>query len=110
MTTPTLSPETRQATRDLVTVLNQACGTSYTDVDALFFEAVIVHAFKDEKLAEAAQGSREAFGAVLAVEIPRLMREVIETQQVIFNRYICDDAFGREVRKNLSAAVWAAAR
>lgn len=109
--TTLITSETRQATRELVKLLNAQCGTSYTDVDALFFEAVIVHAFKDAKLAEAAQlGSRAGFAEVLRDELPRLMREVIDAQQAIFNRYICDDAFGRELRKNLSAAVYAAAR
>lgn len=113
MTTPsmTITSEIRQATRELVKLLNKQCGTSYTDVDALFFEAVIVHAFKDQKLVEvAAVGSRAAFAEALGAELPRLMREVIEAQQAIFHRYICDDAFGHELRKNLSAAVYAAAR
>lgn len=113
MTTPRIqiTSEIRQATRELVKLLNTQLGTSYTDVDALFFEAVIVHAFKDEKLVEAAAvGSRAAFAETLGAELPRLMREVIDAQQAIFNRYICDDAFGHELRKNLSAAVYVAAR
>lgn len=107
----TITSETQQATRELVKILNETLGTKYTDVDALFFEAVIVHAMKDAKLAEAAKvGSRAAFAETLGIELPRLMREVIEAQQAIFERYICNDAFGRELRNNLSAAVYAAAR
>ncbi len=107
MTTPNL----QQATRELVKLLNAQLGTSYTDVDALFFEAVIVHTMKDEKMQEAAMGeSRAAFAQTLSTELPRLMREVIDAQQAIFNRYVADDAFGHELRKNLSAAVYAAAR
>lgn len=102
--TRTASP-LEASSREIVAALNAACGTKLDDIDAKFFEALLLVIPEDPAI-QAAGGSIETLAPVLEKRLPDIMIALMRRQEQIFTRALCNEAFKAEIKKTLYGRVY----
>ncbi len=91
----------------IIDVLNERFGTEFNRADQLFFDQLIETAILDDAVIEAAKVNPEAkFALIFKNLLQVLFVERIDQNEEIFARYMNDEAFQREVTRQLAAAAY----
>lgn len=101
-----------RAALEIVASLNAVlpAGKQLDSADAKFFEAVLVTAIGDERFRAAAAGTLDEFCGRVGGLVPSVMREVLDRQEALANRFWTSDAFRAVVEGALCADVYRDAR
>lgn len=91
----------------LINIVNERFGTDFNEADQLFFDQIVEAAIRDQRLEQVAQANTlEKFQLVFQQLLETLFIERMDTNEVIFSRFIGEAEFQKVVGKLLGEKVY----